>query len=148
MPRGAAPGERRGGRAKGTRNKYTQGQAWKRHRQTCTLDGALAHLSDLIAALVPDPQDRAALGVAIDNYIAARERELLKPMARDCRQRHKRQRTIFAGVPALLQLQVEPMELRTYELGIDIDALNDATRGLTGDALIDAVRSFTLGNAK
>jgi hypothetical protein len=36
-------------------------------------DGALQLLIDIIATLVPDPQDRATLGDAIDTYIACRE---------------------------------------------------------------------------
>jgi hypothetical protein len=145
MPRGAAPGERRGGRKAGTSNKLTVGKAYSRHVRINTLDGALQHLTAVIAALVPDPQDRAMLGEAIDGYIACRERAA---------QNQRRARSVVEGVPAprwFTQLQVPAtIELETYDLGIDIAALNDAMRdrGLTGDALIDVVRSFLPGKAK
>ena len=74
MPRGATPGERRGGRAKGTPNKLTIGRAYRAMRAN-TFDGALENLSRLLIATVPDPYDRQTLGEAIDRYIAARERE-------------------------------------------------------------------------
>jgi hypothetical protein len=111
-------------------------------RRTRTLDGALQHLTDVIAALVPDPQDRAMLGDAIDTYIACRERAA---------QKQTRARSVAEGVPEppwATLLKIEPMELQTYEIeGLDLDALNDATRGLTGDAVIGAVRSFLPKNA-
>jgi hypothetical protein len=68
MPRGAAPGERRGGRAKGTPNKYTVGKLW-RQRQAYTLDSTLTDLSKLLVAFVPDPDHRHLLCHGIDRYV-------------------------------------------------------------------------------
>jgi predicted Zn-dependent protease len=77
MPRGAAPGERRGGRQKGTPNKFTVGKAFRAMRAN-TVDGALENLSRLLIATVPDPQARQTLAAAFDRYVDARERAAQK----------------------------------------------------------------------
>jgi hypothetical protein len=90
MPRGGSkPSERRGGRKKGTPNKYTIGQAWKARQPSQKLtigrvtremrgytavDGRLELLRWAIETCVPDPEHRSAVGLAIDQYIEARER--------------------------------------------------------------------------
>ncbi len=135
---GARPGERRGGRGKGTPNKYTQGQEMRRRRRQ-TLDGSLAHLTDLMAELVWDARDRARLGEAIDAYIACRERAPRKT---------KQTRSVVAGVPEpswsqplvteLQQLHIDPQSLTLHvahefedmsmhdlaaRFGLDVDAI-------------------------
>jgi hypothetical protein len=75
MPRGAQPGDRRGGRAKGTPNKFTIGKAyWAMYANTG--DGALESPSCLLVATVPDQQARQTLTAAFDRYVDARERAL------------------------------------------------------------------------
>jgi hypothetical protein len=87
---GARPGERRGGRGPGGKNKYTRGKEWMRYRRTQTLDGTLQHLTNVIAELVPNPVDRQTLGEAFDLYVAARERATAK---------QRRSRSVATGVP-------------------------------------------------
>src|SRR5262249_41203849 len=92
---GSKPGERRGGRKKGTPNKYTIGQAWKARQPSQKLtigrvtremrgftavDGRLELLRWAIEVGVPDPAHRRALGLAIDQYIEARERASKKEL--------------------------------------------------------------------
>jgi hypothetical protein len=90
MPRGARPGERRGGRAKGALNKFTIGEAY-RARQARSLDNTLLDLSRLLIATVTDPQDRQRVCHAIDRYIFARER---------ASKQEKRGRSVVKGVPS------------------------------------------------
>ena len=96
MPRGGSkPGERRGGRKKGTPNKYTIGQAWKARQPSQKLtigrvtremrgftavDGRLELLRWAIEVGVPDPEHRRAIGRAIDDYILARQQASKKEL--------------------------------------------------------------------
>jgi hypothetical protein len=89
MSRGARPGERRGGRKKGTPNKLTVGKLG-RQRQSYTLDSTLTDLSKLLVVFVPDPEYRHLLCHAIDRYVAARGR---------ASSREKQHRSVVKDVP-------------------------------------------------
>jgi hypothetical protein len=78
MPRGSAPGERRGGRAKGTLNKLTIGNQMRVLTGFSTVDGSLELLRWALEVGVPNPVHRKAISEAIDKYIAAsRLRQLI-----------------------------------------------------------------------
>jgi hypothetical protein len=122
MPRGGSrPGERRGGRKKGSLNKYTIGKAWRQQfsqsltigRTTrtlqgySTLDGRLELLRWAIETCVPDPEHRKALGKAVDDYIAAREKVASKEAL-------KARKVVKPPPPPqsdLMPLQVDPNHL-------------------------------------
>jgi hypothetical protein len=116
LPSGARPGERRGGRARGTPNKYTVGKLWKQ-RQAYTLDATLTDLSKLLVMFVPDPENRHLLCHAIDRYVDARARAT---------SRQKRLRSAVIGVPRdhtkELVMDFQPLDLNwPIELSLDFD---------------------------
>jgi len=75
MPRGGSkPGERRGGRQKGSLNKLTIGRMYRELHGYDRLDGKLELLRWALEVAVPDLLHRQQVGKAIDDYIDAREK--------------------------------------------------------------------------
>lgn len=122
MPRGARPDERHGGRKEGTPNKFTVGRAYLA-QYVSTLDGSLIELAQLLVAAVPNAKDRADIGIAVDRYIAARERTP---------KRDRRSRSVAATAEAIanpksLVIALTPLDVSGWDPGsLVVDAFDAA----------------------
>jgi hypothetical protein len=122
MTAGAAPGERRGGRAKGVKNKLTIGRAYRAYHEAKYLgsfDGSLTRLAELLIAVVSDPYDRQELGEVIDRYIDARER---------ADKQSKRSRSVGTAVEAVTNPKPNPLDLMVADCTLELESGFDSLK--------------------